>query len=308
VNDLTTPPGFRALLGKAAIDATTKQVSRGVYAPAGAAHCGRCGGVRSVDAILLFSDHAEWSHAAREVRASNLIRGSIFGPKSSWGSENPPPGEDKFPFPRVTLARVTCRQCSEVWALLLISEAEEGADRVMVLGGQSLPILVEALPANVAELLAEANACLGAGAVVGGLAMLRATVEAVLHHQGIQGSMLGKKLATLEDAIERGDGPVWAQSLDVETIRVLKDLGNWAIHTEDFAPKSSVLDRHLAMGAMVAAVALMESVYVRPSRQRQLVSQLRAAIPERPKRGASQGTPKPDGSNGSAAKRGPDSE
>jgi hypothetical protein len=95
--------------------------------------------------------------------------------------------------------------------------------------------------------------------------MYRSALEHLLHEQGYPKGMLAEKLAALEAAIKAGTAEKWAMNIDPAFLRVIKDLGNGAIHANGGDhTKQSAIDTTV-LGAVHATVKeLLHVVYEEP--------------------------------------------
>jgi hypothetical protein len=108
--------------------------------------------------------------------------------------------------------------------------------------------------------------------------MFRSALEWLLEDQGFAERMLGPKLAALDKAIAQGTAPTWVIEIGPEYLRVVKDLGNTAAHTNggDLARQES-LDAQLYREVELTFLELLEFVYERPVRRRQRLAELKSA-------------------------------
>jgi len=131
---------------------------------------------------------------------------------------------------------------------------------------------------GVAYYLDQANRAQSVGANSAALAMFRSALEHLLHEQGFTQEMCGAKIKALEEARKSGAGPKWAADLDPEDLRVLKRLGDGAIHTNG----GDVSKQDVATSELISAVALefeklITIVYERPMQDRARQEELKRA-------------------------------
>ena len=87
--------------------------------------------------------------------------------------------------------------------------------------------------------------------------------------------MLGNKIGALELKIEKGTAPDWAGKLDVDFIRVLKDIADSSLHVDDGdVSKLMSLDSQLLAEAKVTVQHLLEIIYEEPERHRERLADL----------------------------------
>lgn len=65
------------------------------------------------------------------------------------------------------------------------------------------------------------------------ICMYRAALELLMFDKGFTKGMLDAKIKELVELIDAGQPPEWARDLDTEYLRVMKELGNAAIHPND---------------------------------------------------------------------------
>jgi hypothetical protein len=89
--------------------------------------------------------------------------------------------------------------------------------------------------------------------------------------------MLGPKLDALERAITEGTAPAWVDEIGPEYLKVIKDLGNIATHTNggDLA-KQEELDARLYREVELTFLELLELIYERPARRKQRLAEFKS--------------------------------
>jgi hypothetical protein len=80
--------------------------------------------------------------------------------------------------------------------------------------------------------------------------------------------MLGPKIGALEKGIEDGSAPRWARNLNREYLKVIKKLGDAAIHPGDGdIARQAALDSELLRQLRITFIELLEVVYEREHEQ-----------------------------------------
>lgn len=174
------------------------------------------------------------------------------------------------------LGAMRCRQCHK-HAHGIVYAGPTGLELVIVRsvpGGVATPNTPEA----VKYYLDQAGRSESAGARSAAVAMYRAALEQLLFGQGFTSGMLDAKIKALEAAIATGNGPTWGPRLDTEFLRVLKELGNGAIHTNGGdVKKQAVLDGALLLEVRATFEAVLDLIYEEPARKTASLAKLKAA-------------------------------
>ena len=162
-----------------------------------------------------------------------------------------------------SLWSAACLQCSLIFTALIYA-GPPGPTLALFPqshGGLTTPNT----PPSVAYYLDQAYRAQSVSAYSAAVSMYRAALEPLLFGQGLTSGTCGQKLAALETAIENGTPPTWARDLDIRYLRVLKDLGNSAIHPNDGdVLRQAVLDQELVTHVMATFVELLDQVYEAP--------------------------------------------
>jgi hypothetical protein len=109
--------------------------------------------------------------------------------------------------------------------------------------------------------------------------MFRGALEHLLFDQGFKDGMCGKKLTDLEKAITAGTAPKWANELDTEFLKVMKELGDGSIHPNDGdVGKQEKLDNELIAKVRHTFEMLLFIVYEIPLQKMDRLAALRAAV------------------------------
>jgi hypothetical protein len=102
------------------------------------------------------------------------------------------------------------------------------------------------------------------GARSAAIAMYRTAVEHILFSKGFEERMLGPKIGALEAALAGQTQPRWARDVDTEVLRVLKKLGDGAIHPNDGdVTRQDALDGELLSHVKIAFGSLVYEAYER---------------------------------------------
>jgi len=209
------------------------------YLRVGELHCPRCGGVRRMDMSLKF--------------------------KTPYKLDPP------------MLAELHCGECDAIFTAVLYKGPDGDALAVLpsTYGGLTTPHT----PTGVGYYLDQAQRAHGVGANSASAAMFRAALEHLLFDQGYKDGMCGKKIADLEAAILAGTAPKWAYDLNDELLRVMKQLGDGAVHPNDGdVEKQKVLDADLIATVKKMFEALLFLIYEAPIRQKEHLAAMKAAI------------------------------
>jgi hypothetical protein len=168
-----------------------------------------------------------------------------------------------------------CVQC-EAFFTVVGHPGPKGPELVVLaheLGGLRTPHT----PDGVAYYLDQAGRAQAIGAHSAAVAMFRGALEQLLFEQNFTDGMLGKKLADLEDQIQKKTGPKWGYELDDELLRLLKQLGDGSIHPNDGdISKQAEFDKEFLAKLNTAFSLLLFLVYEAPHRKKELMDPLRA--------------------------------
>jgi uncharacterized protein DUF4145 len=214
--------------------------------------------------------------ACGDVRRMRLV--SLFW-EERWApwTELQPNGEvERHPDPDPTpaLYAAFCVQCDAHLALL-VHAAPHGVELLALpssYGGLATPNT----PPSVAYYLDEARRCQAVGARSATVAMYRSALELLLFEQGYVSGMLNAKIEAL---LRDEKAPSWRDELDPEYLRIVKDLGNAAIHAND-----GDVGRQVAFEARLIAevqqlfVELLDTIYERPKAKASRIERLRAVV------------------------------
>src|SRR5262249_47368769 len=123
----------------------------------------------------------------------------------------------------------SCTQCDTRFTAV-VYEGRPGEPHLAIFprvpGGLTTPHT----PANVSYYLDQAQRARSVTAYSAAICMYRAALEQLMFDKGFTRGMLDAKIKELEGQISGGNPPSWARDLDTEYLRVMKELGNAAIH------------------------------------------------------------------------------
>lgn len=207
---------------------------------AGTLHCPKCGDSRRMDIYVSY--------------------------KPSPGGADPP-----------LLSKLTCVQCDTVFTAVLYQgpEGESLAVLPSTYGGLTTPHT----PPGVSYYLDQAQRSRAVGANSAAVAMFRGALEHLLFEQGFTDGMCGKKLVDLEAAVKAGKAPKWAYELDGEFLRVMKQLGDGAIHPNDGnVDGQKVLDGDLIARLTHTFQMLLFLIYELPHEKQKRLDGLKVGI------------------------------
>jgi hypothetical protein len=170
--------------------------------PLGEMHCPECGGVRRVNVVL------------RSL--PDQLRGEVLSSASQAT-----PG----------LLLYVCTQCDNLWTVTIFAGPDGAAMSAISRGRGGLT--TPHTPASVAYYLDQASRAQSMGANSAALAMYRAALDHIMFERGYTTGMLGSRIQKVSDEVTAGTAPEWARGLDPEELKLMKDLGNESVHTND---------------------------------------------------------------------------
>jgi hypothetical protein len=229
------------------------------------AYCPKCGADRRVTPSL--------THYPPEIAVPVL-------PPRTRGVHVRPPGEPSpvrlEPLILPWLFEATCPQCETRFVGLLYQGA--AGTSYAFFSSAAGGVASAHTPRAVGYYLDQAHRATSAGAYSAAVAMYRAALEQFLFAQGFTKGMLAEKLGALKAAITDGNAPRWATDLDDAFLKVLKDLGNGAIHPNGGdITKQDALDASLVRLVRETFVELLELAYELPARKAERLTNLQTA-------------------------------
>ena len=183
-----------------------------------------------------------------------------------------------FSTPLPALFRYACTQCDAAWSVLVYPNLDEIRLALLPVHFGAGGIASANTPEGVAFYLDQAARCHYISSNSAAITMFRSALEWLLEDQGYTERMIGPKLAALDKAIAQGSAPSWVNEIDPEYLKVIKDLGNTATHTNggDLA-KQDALDAQLYREVELTFLELLEVVYERPAKRAQRLLELKKA-------------------------------
>lgn len=127
-----------------------------------------------------------------------------------------------------SLYQLSCTTCTGKGHLLVHVIAGQQASLIFFYKGSS--IASKHSPDSVRYFLEQASSCNQIKAYSATLAMYRAALDAVLFDQGFKKGMVGEKIGVLEKQIQNKSAPHWAGNINLDFLRVIKDLANSSLH------------------------------------------------------------------------------
>jgi hypothetical protein len=234
----------------------------------GRLYCPRCVADRLVDVHVLCHRHVQPPGVLPPEE-----RGVRFAHEVPLAAER----AKEWLVPSTFLAK--CRQCGTGFTALIYRGANGPSLAVFpeCAGGLATP----RTPPAVAYYLDQAARAQSAGAYTAAMGMFRAALDQLLLDQGFEGRTCGQKIGALEKAVAEGRGPAWVKDLDDQYLKVLKELGDGALHA-DASEISRLLhlDEALVSQIETTFAELLEAAYEAPSRRKERLASLEAARAE----------------------------
>jgi hypothetical protein len=192
--------------------------------------------------------------------------------------EKPDPPEDKTPLalePKhvPAVVRLFCVQCRQSQTLVLF-KGPTGVELVTLHSGYG-GLTTPNCPPAVAYYLDQAQRAQSAGALSAATAMYRSALEHLLFEQGFTDRMLGPKI---QSALAADPPPAWLRDLHPEFLRVIKELGDAAIHPNDGdVERQRAFDSALLRRVRELFVELLHDVYELPHQRARRLEEMQAA-------------------------------
>ncbi|KEZ85562.1 hypothetical protein IO99_13790 [Clostridium sulfidigenes] len=172
------------------------------------------------------------------------------------------------------LFKATCLQC-ESETLLLIYKGPEEVE-LAVLHDTYNGCVTPNSPKEVKYYIDQAYRARSVGAVSASMAMYRSALEWLLYDQGFEKGMLGNKIKTLEEKIEKNNEPKWAVELDIGFLKAIKEIGNGSMHTNGGdIEKQNNIDKNLLELVDIVFAELLDKIYEQPLRSSNNLSKLK---------------------------------
>jgi hypothetical protein len=184
---------------------------------------------------------------------------------------------------RGTSVIYTCVQCHTGYTAFLY-DGPDGAD-IIVIPSKHGGIVTPRTPEGVRYYADQAHRAESIGARSAAVGMFRSALEHLLFQQGYTRGTCGTKIADLEKAIADEKAPGWALQIEPDLLRVLKELGDAALHPGDGdVKKQAALDAELLGRVKTAFELLLHEVYEEDFRRSELLDALRSARDKIPKK------------------------
>jgi len=220
----------------------------------GEMYCPRCGGYRRMSVELLYP-----------VLRNGVVEQLILSDANLNGTKHNKPKIDEYihklsPLLSPSLWQYTCLQCDTTFTTVIYEGPNEQAMAILPScnGGISTPNT----PQSVKYYLDQASKAKSIGASSASIAMFRAALDSLLFQQGYQKGMLGSKIQQLCSDIDSGSAPKWAMELEVDFLKVIKDLGNGSIHpNEGDINTQAQLDNELVSRVLDTFLLLLFLIY-----------------------------------------------
>lgn len=173
-----------------------------------------------------------------------------------------------------SLWEVTCLQCKSKSYLFIYTNIN--GQQIIHLSETINGVSTPNTPYEVSYYLDQAHKSKIIGANSAAVVMYRTALEHLLYNQGYTKGMLNAKINELENGINRGTAPRWALNLDVEILKIIKDLGNGAAHTnKGDITKQYLFDSEIVNKLDLVFKYLLEEVYEIEIKRNKLVTKLK---------------------------------
>lgn len=159
-----------------------------------------------------------------------------------------------------------CLQCRSITQIIIYKT--DDLEKIAIFQDGYGGISTENTPNSVKYYIDEACKSKSIGAFSASVAMYRAALEQILTDQGYDEKTLHKKIVSLENDLKKDSKNSRLLKMDVELLRVLKNIGNKSIHPNSKdRDKSNVLDMQLVNEIEVIFVEIMEYLYETPLKE-----------------------------------------
>jgi hypothetical protein len=184
---------------------------------------------------------------------------------------------------RGTSVIYTCVQCQTGYTAF-VYDGPDGID-LIVLPSKHGGIVTPRTPQGVRYYADQAHRAESVGARSAAIGMFRSALEHLLFDQGFKRQNCGTKIIDLEKAIAEKKAPKWALEIEPDLLRVLKELGDAALHPNDGdVTKQAALDTELLGRVKTAFELLLHEVYEEHHRRAELLSSLQLARDKIPRK------------------------
>ncbi len=226
----------------------------------GEMHCPRCSGRRRMKVEI--------------VHASGTL-GYRLAPKYGPG-----PSEERQYFYAHNLTpslfAYSCTQCDTRFTVV-IYEGRPGEAHLAIFPSVPGGLATPNTPGNVACYLDQAQRARSVTANSAAISMYRVALEQLMFERGYTNGMLDAKIKDLEEQIAKGHSPAWARDLETEYLRVMKELGNAAIHPNSGSvTQQAAFDASLLIRVEKTFQGLLDLAYEEPIRRSQNLTALKS--------------------------------
>lgn len=169
----------------------------------------------------------------------------------------------------------TCPQCNTDFTAVIYKSSNKSA--LAIIPSSTSRKGDKNVPVAVAYYLDQAYKAHAIGANSAAVAMFRGALEQIMFEQGYQKGMLGGKIEALKKDVNSGTAPKWAMDLDIEYLKVLKELGDGSIHPNNGdIKKQKAIDTSLITNVKEVFQQLLALVYEIPTSKGKQLSRLQA--------------------------------
>lgn len=253
--------------------------------PTGTLYCPRCGDIQKM-VIQAPPYLCRWLIERLSSRPSvglGPVRSRGSGPRQ-WTLEDLVREDAPLVF------RYHCLRCDATFTAIVYEQS--GEPNLVVLPAVSGGIRTPHTPDGVAYYLDQAQRARSVGAHSAAAAMYRAALEQLLFEQGSKERTLSRRIDALEKSREAPDAPKWVRDLDSRFMKVLKDLGNAAIHPNDGdVTRQAAFDQECLNDISETFLELLSLVYEREHETRERLGRLGKKVETFDRQGRSKAEP-----------------
>ncbi|MDQ2088138.1 DUF4145 domain-containing protein [Herbivorax sp. ANBcel31] len=250
-------------------------------------YCSKCGDKRVFSVKILYKNnslnneniHQRLLNIMNSITANRMDqakRGQILGkrifsiPKEEFSNAL----KSIYHLLSPSLYECKCLQCNMFYTAIIYRGSKE---QMLVLlpdtdGGVTTPHT----PESVSYYLDQAYKAHTIGANSAAATMYRSSLEQILYEQDYKKGMLGKRIKKLEEDINNGSAPNWASQINIDFLERLKEIGNSAVHTEDFR-KQAIIDNNLIKNIIEIISYLLLVIYEIPYKKNEKLKTLEIA-------------------------------
>lgn len=233
-------------------------LDKGQHYTIGNLYCPRCSDVRRTTAKCVVSPFSDPFRASTAPRIATVSRLRQIGIAALVPS----------------LFQLQCVQCSTGFTAVIFKGPD--GPSLAVLPSSHGGVTTAHTAAPVKYYLDQAHRSQSVGGYSAAVAMYRAALEQLLFDQGYKKGMLADKIKQLESDVKAGTAPRWALDLDSAFLKVIKDLGNAAIHpNQGNIKKQAALDTKLIARVQAMFLYVLKLVYERDAEAKGHLAALR---------------------------------